>query len=128
MQTSANRKEREDFEKVHTLLNIDPVAPADSITNLGVHSVVPPKTPQQEDDGTVQDPELDRLNQGLQAITEDFWKRNLKTSYQTQFQGKTNKLENNPDKVKDVAFEVLGGILNVDALDYVANKLNMLGD
>merc|ERR1711988_1152426 len=115
MQTSADMKEREDFKRMHELLGIEAAAPAESITDAGVFRLAPPRTPQQED-GEIVDPELQKLNEGLQAITEDFWKRNLKTSYNTQFTGPTNNQDQDAGKVGEVVWQVLGSILNDGAM------------
>lgn len=80
MQTSADAKERGDFKRVHELLDIDAAADPSSITDAGVHVPAAAKTVERPDDGSVHDPELERLDQGLQAITREFWKKNLKTS------------------------------------------------
>jgi len=83
-------------------------------------------TPAHEQDFDAEDPELNRLNEGLQAITDDAWKRALKTTYQTHFTGNVSKMCHNPDKAQEVVWEVLGPILNENATSHVAERLESL--
>merc|ERR1711977_21371 len=114
---------------MHKLLEIDALAPASSITAQGVHrgEALPP-TPAcaDEDSCAANDPELARINEGLQAITDDCWKRALKTTYQTMFTGNVSKMHHNPAKAQEAMWEVLGPILNENAMGYVAEKLEKL--
>merc|ERR1711871_1674752 len=75
MQTSADPKERADFKRMHNLLSIDTTANPEQITDNGVHVPPPPSTPGKVREDAhaasaalMEDPELDRLNQGLNVM------------------------------------------------------------
>ena len=89
LQTSADGKERQNFKRMHDLLNIDSVPAPESITDAGifldwslepvhsfedlrdiflsgVHRVAPPSSARGQE-LVHSDPELQKLNQGLQV-------------------------------------------------------------
>merc|ERR1711968_217280 len=72
------------------------------------------------------DPELERLNQGLQAINQDFWRRSLKTTYQEQFPEPVKEESHEAGRGQEIVWQVLGSILNDKAMGYVAERLDSL--
>jgi len=126
MQTSADGKERQNFKRMHDLLNIDSVPAPESITDAGVHRVAPPSSARGQE-LVHSDPELQKLNQGLQAINDDCYKRNLKTSYQDHFPaGAATNQEQDPTQAQERVWQLLSSILNDNATEYVANTLESL--
>eukprot|EP00658_Telonema_sp_P-2_P030061 TRINITY_DN22770_c0_g2_i2.p1 TRINITY_DN22770_c0_g2~~TRINITY_DN22770_c0_g2_i2.p1 ORF type:complete len:412 (+),score=81.72 TRINITY_DN22770_c0_g2_i2:237-1472(+) len=122
MATEADNSERRDFKKVHELLSIE---------TAGGHqpsvAVAFAPAPEAQSEGEA-DPALEELNAGLNAITMQCWRDNLRTTYQDQFThgGPVMQIADNRTRTKHKVWELLGTIVNDEALEYVTDQLQAL--
>jgi len=133
MQTSADEQEREDFKKMHSLLCIQATANPNNITEAGVHVHERPVTPAEVVDEeaklTGADPELRRLNEGLQAIQEDIYLNNLKSMNSIFYPPKDGVVAEGfqaGQKQEELLWTLVGSIINDEAAPYVAARLRGL--
>lgn len=129
MATEADNKERRDFKKVHELLSIE--------TDPSGHQTQPveygPPVEQQigleEQDNDNVDIALENLNAGLNGITMQCWRDNLRTTYQDTFThgAETMKPKEDMLRTKEKVWQLIGNIVNDDAIDYVSHRIAGLG-
>jgi len=123
----ADNRERRELKKVHELLGIESSA-AVGATPSGPAIAKQPASASRnsQNSKSAPDPEIERLNVQLTAIKDERWRSDLRTTNQDHFSHSVPPATRPDAKTKEKVWQLLGRIVNDNAVDYLSSRINQL--